>query len=152
MSYSGKFSPNNPEKYRGDRTKITYRSSWELYIMRMLDGNPHVKQWSSEETVIPYFSNADGKKRRYFIDFTIIWDTGETHLWEVKPKHECFQPIAPAQQTVAAKKRFMNQVYTYSVNTDKWKAATKICEDKGWHFKIITEDTLKKLGFKGLER
>lgn len=152
MAYSGKFYPKNIEKYRGDRSKITYRSSWEKFLMEVLDKSPQVKQWSSEEVVIPYFSRADGKKRRYYMDFYVQYDDGTVFLLEVKPKHECYQPIAPSQQTVAAKKRFMNQIYTYSVNQDKWKAASEICEKKGWQFKIITEDALKKMGFKGLDR
>lgn len=152
MSYKGKFVPKNPQKYKGDWTNITYRSSWEKYIMEMLDMNEHVRYWQSEETVIPYFSNADGRKRRYFMDFTICWVDGSIHLWEVKPKKEVFPPAAPAKMTAAAKKKFMNEIYTYTVNQDKWKRAAEICEQKGWQFKIITEDALKKFGFKGLER
>ncbi|QIW87127.1 head completion protein [Aeromonas phage Ahp1_CNU-2021] len=151
-AYRGKFLPENKEKYRGSVLNITYRSSWELFVMKMLDNNPEVKQWSSEETIIPYFSNADGKKRRYFMDFTVFWKNGSISLWEVKPEAEVRPPIPPARATVAAKKRFLNQIYTYQVNTDKWKAAVKVCDQKGWRFNIITETTLKKLGFKGLER
>lgn len=152
MAYSGRYYVKNKEKYRGAIEKVTYRSSWEKFIMELLDNHPNVKWWSSEETVIPYFSNADGKKRRYFMDFTICWDNGEVHLWEVKPNKEVNKPIPPAQMTTAAKKRFMNEVYTYTVNLDKWQQADKVCKDKGWHFKIITESALKKMGFKGLDK
>lgn len=151
-SYKGKFLPENKEKYRGSVLKITYRSSWELFIMKMLDMNPMVKWWSSEETIIPYFSNADGKKRRYFMDFTVCWTDGNISLWEVKPAKEVRPPIPPARATTAAKKRFLNEIYTHQVNTDKWKAAVKACDQKGWKFNIITEDTLKKMGFKGIDR
>ncbi|ADM80172.1 head completion-like protein [Aeromonas phage phiAS5] len=149
-TYKGKYTPEDKAKYRGDASKITYRSSWELFIMRMLDKNPEVKWWSSEETVIPYFSNADGKKRRYFMDFTVCWKNGSISLWEVKPRKETVAPIPPTRNTAAAKKRFMNEIYTYQVNLDKWQTASKICDQKGWRFNIITEDTLKRLGFKGV--
>jgi hypothetical protein len=152
MSYKGKFVPKNPQRYKGDWSKITYRSSWEKYIMEMLDTNDNVRYWQSEETVIPYFSNADGRKRRYFMDFTICWSDGSIHLWEVKPKKEVHPPIPPSKMTTAAKKRFINEIYTHTVNTDKWRRTAEICAQKGWSFKIITEDALKRFGFKGLER
>ncbi|AAQ17857.1 gp4 head completion protein [Aeromonas phage Aeh1] len=150
-TYKGKFVPENKEKYRGDASKITYRSSWELFIMKMLDRNPEVKWWNSEETVIPYFSEADGKKRRYFMDMTVCWKNGSISLWEVKPRKETMPPQMPNRNTAAAKKRFAQEVYTWGVNTSKWKAAIKVCEQKGWRFNIITEDTLKRMGFKGVK-
>lgn len=152
MAYSGKFYPKNPEKYRGDRNKITYRSSWEKFIFEMLDNNPDVVQWSSEEVIIPYFSHADGKRRRYFMDMYVKYANGDVYLFEVKPKKETAAPKPPTNMTTAAKKRFMNEVYTWTVNKDKWKAASELCEKKGWQFKIITEDALKKMGFKGLDK
>lgn len=149
MAYMGKFVPQNKQKYRGAWDKITYRSSWEKFIMEMLDRNPEIKEWSSEEVVIPYFSNADGKKRRYFMDFYLKTNAGDVYLWEVKPKKETMAPAPPAQLTVAKKKRYMNDIYTFQVNIDKWKAAHKLCKSKGWGFKLITEDALKQMGFKG---
>lgn len=152
MAYSGKYYPKDIKKYRGDYKKITYRSSWEHFIMTFLDSNPNVKWRSSETTVIPYFSNADGKKRRYFMDFTICWDNDEIHLWEVKPQKECHPPVTPSTMTTKAKKQFMAEAYTWTVNSDKWKRTVEICEEKGWKFRIITEAALKKLGFKGLNK
>lgn len=149
-TYKGQYFVKNKEKYKGDYTKVTYRSSWEKFIMEFLDGNPNVKYWNSEETIIPYFSNADGKKRRYFIDMTIWWENGDVHLWEIKPIKETRAPIPPARLTLKAKQRFMNEIFTWTVNNDKWKTTVEICERKGWKFKIITEDTLKRLGFKGI--
>lgn len=150
MAYSGRFTPVNLEKYKGDFRKITYRSSWELYVMKFCDTSPHVLKWNSEETIIPYFSNADGKKRRYFVDFFVQMDNGQTYLWEVKPFKETQPPIKPVNLTTSAKKRFIDEVYTWSVNQDKWKATMKVCEQKGWNFRIITEKSLKKyFGFKG---
>ena len=37
---------------------------------------------------------------------------------------------------------------TFVKNESKWKAATKYCEDRGYHFEIWTEDTLKGLGIR----
>lgn len=150
MAYMGKFVPTNKEKYRGDWSKITYRSSWEKFVMEMLDKNPEIVEWASETVVIPYFSNADGKKRRYFMDFYLKTKTGQIYLWEVKPEKETRPPVAPSQLTVAKKKRYISEIYTFSVNLDKWKAAHNLCRKKGWGFKIISESALKQMGFKGI--
>ncbi|QQG32187.1 head completion protein [Citrobacter phage CkP1] len=149
MAYSGRWKPKNISKYRGDVNKITYRSSWEKFFMGWLDNNPEVVQWNSEEVVIPYFSNADGKKRRYFMDFWAKFSTGQEFFFEVKPKKETQPPARPAKLTTAAKKRYMNEIYTYSVNTDKWKAALKVAEKNNVNFRLLTEDGLRRLGWKG---
>ena len=88
QTYKGSFVPENIQKYKGDPRKITYRSSWERYVMKWLDKNPHVKRWNSECIVIPYFCNADGKRRRYYMDFYVEMENGTTYLWEVKPLKE----------------------------------------------------------------
>lgn len=62
MAYSGKWVPKNLKKYRGDHTKITYRSNWEKFFFEWLDKNPEIIAWGSETAVIPYFCNAEGKK------------------------------------------------------------------------------------------
>lgn len=150
-TYKGSFLPENLSKYKGNPRNITYRSSWEKYIMVWLDKNPHVLRWNSEEVVIPYISNADGgKKRRYFMDFYVEMDNGKVYLWEVKPMKETLPPPKPVNNNVHNKKKFIDAIYTYSVNIDKWKAANEACKKKGWEFKIITEDSLKKVfGWKG---
>lgn len=153
QTYKGSFVPENIQKYKGDPRKITYRSSWERYVMKWLDKNPHVKRWNSEEVVIPYFSNADGKRRRYFMDFYVEMDNGVTYLWEVKPMKETLPPPKPVNNNVHNKKKFIDALYVYSINIDKWKAANAACKAKGWEFKIITEDTLKRVfGWKGYEK
>lgn len=149
MAYSGKFLPTNLQKYKGDFRKITYRSSWEQFVMRWLDNHPNVVKWNSEEVIIPYFCNAEGKKRRYFMDFWVKFDDGREFFFEVKPKKETMPPVAPSKLTTAAKKRYINDVYTYSVNTDKWKAAKAAADKHGINFRLITEDSLRKLGWKG---
>ena len=56
MSYKGKFRPSNRKKYRGDITKIVYRSLWERKFMVYCDTNPDIVEWGSEEIIIPYIS------------------------------------------------------------------------------------------------
>lgn len=149
MAYSGRFTPVNKEKYKGDWSKITYRSTWEQFIMRWLDNNPNVVKWNSEGVVIPYFSNADGKKRRYFMDFWLKMDDGREFFFEVKPFKETQPPVKPVNLTTKTKKRFMDELYTYTVNIDKWKAAKQVADKMNISFKLVTERSLKQLGWKG---
>jgi hypothetical protein len=69
--YRGRFVPHNPSKYNGNPTNIIYRSSWEFRVMRYLDENSSIVQWSSEELAIPYVSPLDGRVHRYFPDFIV---------------------------------------------------------------------------------
>lgn len=147
MAYSGSFMPKNKKKYRGEITKIHYRSNWEKFVMGYFDKHPDVVAWSSEETVIPYFSNADGKRRRYFMDFWVRYSNGMEFLIEVKPKKETMPPPKPAKLTAGAKARFMNELYTYQVNVDKWKAAKTFAESRKMNFRILSEAGLRKLGY-----
>lgn len=149
-SYSGRFVPTNKNKYKGDWSKITYRSSWEHWLMKRLDNDPTVLRWNSEETVIPYYSTVDQKKRRYYMDFWAIYQLtdGSTQefFFEVKPKKETQEPPRPAKLTAKAKQRYMNELYTYKVNCDKWEAAQTLADKRGIKFRLITEDALRRMG------
>lgn len=135
----GYFKPRNPQKYKGDPTNIVYRSSWELRLMSHFDSRPDVIWWKSEETIIPYRSPVDGKVHRYFPDFLINIKNKdgifETVLIEVKPLAQTKEP--KKQSTVT--KRYLNEVFTWGVNSAKWKAAEEFCKDRGWRFLIMTE-------------
>ena len=142
MSYKGRFTPKNPNKYNGDSTKIVYRSLWERRFMVFCDGNPSVLGWSSEEMFIPYVSPIDNKKHRYFVDFKIKTRNKrgfvETHLIEIKPKKQCKPPTKPKRMS----KRYITEVQTWGINSAKWEAAKVYADLRGWKFQIITEDTL----------
>jgi hypothetical protein len=142
MAYSGIFKPKNPQKYIGDHKNIIYRSSWECKVMHWLDTNSNVVSWASEEITIPYISPVDNRYHRYFPDFVVKvrTQTGQlkTLMLEVKPKNQTKPPEVQKRKT----KRYINEVVTWGVNQSKWKAAQEYCADRGWEFKIITEDHL----------
>ena len=146
MSYKGKYKIKNLEKYKGDPTKITYRSLWEKKFMNYCEGNPMVIEWSSEEIVVPYKSPIDKRVHRYFPDFwiKIKRKNGLTEciLIEVKPKKQTSPPKKPKRVTRKTNKKYLYEVYTFGVNEAKWKAATEFCKNRKWRFKIITEDHL----------
>jgi hypothetical protein len=141
-TYKGRYSPKHPEKYKGDPTQIIYRSGWERRLMVYLDENKSVIQWSSEEIAIPYISPLDNRYHRYFPDFYIkaIDKDGKIteQLLEVKPKKETKEPAKKKRIT----KQYITEVTTWGKNQAKWKAAEEYCLDRGWQFKLITEDHL----------
>ena len=137
MAYKGKFRPQNYKKYKGDPTKIIYRSGWELKFMKYLDRQPEVLLWSSEENFIPYKSPIDNKWHRYFPDFWVKTSKGET-LIEIKPKKQ----TKPPKENPKHRRRYLKEVRTWGINEAKWKAAEIYCENRGWNWKIMTEVTL----------
>lgn len=144
MAYKGKFTPKNPNKYKGDPTNIIYRSRWELMVMCKFDEHPDVIEWSSEEIIIPYRSPIDNRIHRYFPDFFMRRRdaNGKTKafLIEVKPKAQTVPP--KVQSGKKPTKRYINEVATWGVNEAKWKMAEAYCADRGWEFIKITEDDL----------
>lgn len=142
MAYSGKYLPSNCKKYKGDPTKIYYRSLWELKFMKWCDGNNNILEWGSEEIVVPYRSPIDGKYHRYFVDFyvKVITRTGDIkkYLIEIKPKKQTIEPTVQNRKT----KKYINEVTTYVVNQAKWEAAREWCADRRLEFLILTEDHL----------
>jgi hypothetical protein len=138
----GFFKPKNPTKYKGDATQIVYRSGWELRLMSYFDMHEDVLWWSSEEKIIPYRSPVDNKIHRYFPDFLINIKNKEgkteTVMIEVKPKSQTKEPKRPSKVT----KKYINEVFTYGVNQNKWKAAEEFCADRGWRFMIMTEEEI----------
>jgi hypothetical protein len=139
----GKFVPRNPEKYIGNVDNITYRSSWEEHFANWCDLNKNILLWNSEEVVVKYYSKADQRYRRYFVDFYIKYVTksGEVReeIIEVKPFIET-QP--PARKKGKRVSRFEEELYTYNVNLNKWQAASEYAKKRGWKFRILTENEL----------
>ena len=144
MSYKGKYKPKNVKKYVGNPTKVIYRSLWERRFMVFCDNNESVLSWGSEEVVVPYKSPIDGRWHRYFVDFIVETKNKSGHkeilLIEVKPKAQCVEPKRKKKPT----RRYLNEVKRWGVNSAKWKAAIEFAENRGWRFKILTEDELLK--------
>lgn len=141
-TYKGRFSPQNPKKYKGDPTNIIFRSLWERKFMKHLDENTSVIEWSSEEIQIPYISPLDNRRHRYFPDFYVKAKnpdgTLKEMIVEIKPKKETKEPTKKKRIT----KQYITEVTTWGKNQAKWKAAEEYCADRGWQFMIMTEDHL----------
>jgi len=144
MAYKGRFTPKNKDKYVGDYKNIVYRSLWERNAFRWIDTNSSIVAWNSEEVVIPYICETDGKVHRYFMDLWFKTREGKTYIIEIKPKSQTTPPKTPKRKT----RRFLKESLTYVKNQSKWKAASEFAADRGWHFEVWTEDTLRALGIK----
>ena len=141
-TYKGKFRVDNPVKYRGDISNIVYRSLWELRFMKWCDKNQSVEEWGSETVIVPYISPIDRKAHRYFVDFYVKVRNKngglQKYLIEIKPERFTKPPAIPKKKT----KRFIDEVFQYSVNDAKWKAAFEFCKDRNMTFMILTEKDL----------
>ena len=145
MAYKGKYKVRCPYKYKGDPTKVIYRSLWELKFMRYCDSNINILEWGSEEMYVWYRSPVDNRPHRYFPDFYIKVreknGTIKKYIIEVKPQRQTKPPAKPKRQT----KGYLREAFEYAKNQAKWKAANEWCLDRGFEFKVITE---KELGIK----
>jgi len=99
-------------------------------------------EWSSESTVVNYRYDIDGKNHRYFIDFRITVkekeDKMQTYLVEIKPAKKTKPPKKPKRQT----KSYLYESMEFVKNQNKWEAAKKYAEDRGWKFIVLTENEL----------
>ena len=140
MAYRGTYKPINTAKYKGDPTKITYRSGLERTVMRYFDLHSDVLFWNSEEVIVPYRSPIDNRIHRYFVDFWVQKRDAEGNigclLIEVKPLAQCREPTKPKTRTT---RRFLTEVQTWGVNKAKWAAAKAHADARGWRFVIMTE-------------
>ena len=103
-----------------------YRSGWEEKVYEMLDMMPNVSGFDAEPFSIPYFY--DGEMRKYVPDLVVLFTDGHKELWEVKP----------SSQT------------SLEMNECKWGAAESFCQDRGWQFRVVTEQVISQLR-KGLQ-
>jgi hypothetical protein len=142
MSYKGKYQPSYPKKYKGDPTNIIYRSLWERKFMVYCDNNQNILEWGSEEIIVPYRSPVDNRYHRYFPDFYIkVKESSgkiKKMIIEIKPQKQCVEPKVQKRKT----KAYIYEVVEYAKNQAKWKAAEEWCLDRGYEFKVLTENEL----------
>lgn len=139
----GYYRPVHPEKYKGDVGNIIFRSGLELKFYRFFDHNPAIMRWNSEQVVVPYTADVDGKNHRYFVDAWLKVKTrgGKTqeYLVEIKPYAFTLEPPQQNRKT----QTYQRKVFEYIKNLNKWKAADKYAKKKGMKFIILTEKDLR---------
>ena len=139
----GHFVPKHPEKYKGNSSNIVFRSSYEYALMKFLDEQANVLEWSSEEKFIRYHNPVTRRVSRYFPDVIakIKNKQGivENVMIEVKPKSKLVQPIKSPR---GSEKSYHYNLMNYMVNMAKFEAADKYCNNHNMKFQILTEDDL----------
>jgi hypothetical protein len=142
MSYKGKYKPSYPKKYKGNPNNIVYRSLWERKFMVYCDNNQNILEWGSEEVIVPYRSPIDNRYHRYFPDFYIKVKESNSMIKkmiiEIKPFKQCIEPKVKQRKT----KGYIYEVVEYAKNQAKWNAAKEWCLDRGYEFKVLTENEL----------
>lgn len=142
MAYRGKYQPSFPRKYKGDSSNIVYRSLWERKFMVYCDKNENILEWGSEEIALPYRSPIDNRVHRYFPDFYIKVKENNGRIKkmivEIKPLRQCIEPKVQKKKT----KGYIFEVVEYAKNQAKWEAAREWCLDRGYEFKVLTENEL----------
>lgn len=137
----GFFYPKNLDKFVSKDNKAVYRSGLELDYFRILDKNPNVLKWGSEEVIVPYFF--DNKWHKYYVDLFVVFKFGESvkkYFIELKPYSQTVEP------KVSKRKKQMSMLYEahqWAKNQAKWKAATDYAKKNGWQFHILTEKDLE---------
>jgi hypothetical protein len=144
---SGKFVPQNPEKYIGDIHNIIYRSSWEARFCQYCDRNPNILRWASEAVQIEYWSPIDKKTHTYHPDYFIkVQKTdGNTEDWiiEIKPSAQYQLDKKPELKGNLTEKRIRahnDQMQVWIVNRAKFDAAMKFAKNNGYRFGAIDEN------------
>ena len=154
MAYKTKkgiYTPVNESKwivtksFSSKKPEIVYRSGWEKLFCIFLDMNDNVVKANSEGMIVKYNNPVTGKISNYYLDFLMETKDGKIWLIEIKPKAQTMPPKPPrknAKNPQKAQQQYIKAVETYAINQAKWEATQKLCDEKGWNFKIITEKEL----------
>lgn len=111
--------------------------------MTFCDDTDSVLEWSSEEVIVPYRSPLDKRVHRYFVDFWVKVRNKEglveTMLVEIKPKKQTVEPVLEGKKPT---RKNLELARDWIINSAKWEAAREYCADRGWTFKVLTEDNI----------
>ena len=131
-----------PDKYKGNKNNICYRSGLELKAFKFFDNNPNVLEWASEETIVPYQNPLTGRVHRYFVDVYAKMKDKEgnikKYLIEIKPHSQTLPPVQKNRKT----KTLIYQQAEYVKNQAKWQAAESWSKKHNCQFVILTEKSL----------
>ena len=138
----GTFHPQNPHKYKGDLSKIYFRSGWELKFFQMCDTNPLITEYASECVKVPYISPIDNRPHEYFIDIYMEMklSDGSKQKWliEIKPEKFTKLPKEPKKKTAKAMKNYRDHVATSLTNIEKFKSAKFYSKQMGAMFGVVS--------------
>jgi hypothetical protein len=138
----GYYEVQNKDKYCGTKTTIRYLSSYELHFFKWADRCPSVLSWSAENTIVPYFNPIKNRQARYIVDIYLKYKDKNGNireeLVEIKPEQQAKKP----QKGRKSQKTYETEMMTWIVNESKWKAAQQYAKERGWGFRVITENSI----------
>lgn len=141
----GYFYPKHLEKFAGKENYAIYRSGLELNYFRILDENPAVVKWGSEEVVVPYYYNQ--RWHNYYIDLFVIMKAADGReikfFIELKPYTQTVEPVYNPRRK---KESYVYDCLEWQKNQAKWDAAKKYAEKHGFQFHVLSEKDLAEHG------
>lgn len=146
----GYFNVQRSTKYSKNTSEpCIYRSSLEFKFMKWCEWSNIVVQWKSEPFSVQYICLETGRSRNYWLDFSIVTKDDEFWLIEVKPIKEVdeakqFGSLYNSLENEVDKKRLVHSRKIAAKNWSKWQHAKRIANEKGWKFKLVTENFLKR--------
>lgn len=151
--YKGWYSLTNPDKFLPPKDNymqsfnessmsVEYKSSLEAKSFMYCDKNDKIVKWSVEPFPIMYKKPTTGKMHRYFIDLFIEFESGAKFLVEVKSSSETKEPSKPKKMDSNSIRRYKRAMITWAINSAKWTAAQKFCEENDFKFIFLTEKQL----------
>jgi len=114
--------------------------------MVLCDNRDDVIHWSSEPVEIKYWSTLDKKERKYYPDFYMKVQKGDSYeefLVEIKPSEQIKKPQPPKKNSKKALASYKFLAEQFVKNRDKYAYAKKWAEERGWRFVVLTEKSLK---------
>lgn len=137
----GIYKPKNYKKYIGTKDPV-FRSSFELQMFKYLDRSPAVISWGAECEVVKYYNPVKQRNARYIVDIIMKYkDVNgniKTELIEIKPYKQTQPPVRGNKRHDL----YEGEVLEFAINRAKWEAAAKYAEERGWNFRVITENQL----------
>lgn len=137
----GYYPIKESKKYVG-KDRVIYRSNLERLFCDYCERSTHIKSWDSECLEIIYMN--EGKEHRYYPDFLVKTIDDLVIVIEVKPLAQTKKPVPIVSKSKKKMDNYRKALETYTINMLKFQAALKYCADRGWVFRIITEDFFKK--------
>lgn len=136
--HQGNYVPVNKSKCMNTKP-ITFKSGWEKRVMLVLDMNPSIVRWGSENIPINYYNPIKKRSCVYLPDLYV----------EIKDKkgqiHRYIYEIKPAKEAFASRAKSKYDKMSLLVNLCKWRACQEFCKKYGIVFKILTEEQLFKV-------
>lgn len=140
--HQGIYQLKHPEKYCGKKNP-RFLSSFEYQCFRFLDHHNGVIKWGAETVVVKYYNPVKQRTARYIVDVYVKYrdkyGVEREELIEIKPKA---QVKKPKKQGRKKQETFLQEQRTYATNIAKWQAAKEYARQRGWNFRILTEDDI----------